>query len=104
MSLVDAHALFQGIERPLADDDDGCNILAYILKPRFFYEYDPDMVSIAKKSAVPDNVVFVVYVRLDSGAHGMTRGVITHWHFVESDKDKRDLPANYAARYRTRRW
>jgi hypothetical protein len=105
ISLVDAHALFQGIERPLGGDDDGCNILAYISKPRFFYEYDPDMVSVVKKSALPDDVVFVVYVRLDApGAHAITRGVITHWHFVESDKDRRDLPANYATRYRTQRW
>jgi hypothetical protein len=104
-SLADAHALFQGIERPMADDDDGCNVLAYTLKPRFFYEYDSDMISVAKKSAVPDDVVFVVYVRLDApGVHGMTKGVITHWNFVESDKDKRDLPANYATRYRMRRW
>jgi hypothetical protein len=36
--LADARALFKGIERPLADDDDGSEVLAYVLKPEFMYE------------------------------------------------------------------
>jgi hypothetical protein len=47
--LADAHALFQGIKRPLADDDDGSQVLAYVLKPKFMYENSPDMVSVALK-------------------------------------------------------
>jgi hypothetical protein len=49
-SLRYAHACFRGIERPLAEDNDGENVLAYITRPRFFYEYDPSMVSVASKS------------------------------------------------------
>jgi hypothetical protein len=106
--LADAHALFHGIERPLADDDDGARVLAYVTKPHFFYEYDPNMVSVAKKSAVPHDLVFVIYVRLGiesaSGKSGMARGTVTHWHFVEADADHQDLPVNYATRFRARRW
>jgi hypothetical protein len=57
-----AHALFRGIERPLADDDDGADVLAYVQKPRWFYEYNPDMVSVALKVPVPDDLVFVTIV------------------------------------------
>jgi hypothetical protein len=68
--LADAHALFKGIERPLADDDDGSEVLAYVLKPEFMYENSPDMVSVALKVAVPQDVVFVVYVRLNKANDG----------------------------------
>ena len=37
MTLVDAHACFIGLKRPLAEDQGGDNIVAYILKPKHFY-------------------------------------------------------------------
>jgi hypothetical protein len=70
VSLIEAHALFQGIERPFAADDDGSNVLAYILKPQKFYEYVPSMVCVASKADVPDDVLFVTYVRLDPVTDG----------------------------------
>lgn len=105
--LSDAHALFQGIERPLADDDDGSQVLAYVLKPQYMYENNPDMVSVALKVAVPQDVVFVVYARLNKAngeGHGVTRGTVTHWHFVEADPAARMLPVDYFTRYRTQLW
>jgi hypothetical protein len=105
--LNDAHALFRGIERPLAEDDDGAEVLAYIQKPRFFYEYDPNMVSVALKSPVPDDLVFVTYARLDEVAPGTettTKGTITHWGFVEADRSDPTLPVGYLTRYRERLW
>lgn len=106
-SIAEAHACFRGIERPLAEDDDGWDVVAYILRPRFFYEYDPNMVSVALKVPVPRGVVFVVYARLanekDVVASGVS-GVITHWDFVEADSADPKLPVNHSSRYRERLW
>jgi hypothetical protein len=104
--LKEAHALFKGIERPLAEDDDGANVLAYVLKPKFMYAYDPDMVSVALKIPVPQDVVFVVYVRLnnpDDNSRAVI-GTITHWGFVEADPNDPTLPVEHSSRYRTRLW
>src|SRR5271165_4455653 len=99
-NLRAAHALFRGIERPLAEDDDGSNVLAYVLKPRIFYEYAPNMVSVALKSPVPTDLVFVTYARLDPATEepGAIRGVVTHWGFVEADRSNPDLPVDYSSR------
>jgi len=106
-SIKEAHACFRGIERPLAEDDDGRNVVAYVLRPRFFYEYDPNMVSVALKVPVPRDVVFVVYARLidekDVVSSGPV-GVITHWGFVEADRSDPRLPVNHSSRYRERLW
>jgi hypothetical protein len=103
--LYEAHALFRGIERPLAEDDQGADVLAYILKPKWFYEYDPHMVSVALKVRVPKDLLFVTYARLDMAAEGVgLRGTVTHWGFVEADKSNRDLPVDFSTRYRKRLW
>jgi hypothetical protein len=106
-SIAEAHACFRGIERPLAEDDDGSNVAAYVLRPRYFYEYDPNMVSVALKVPVPRGVVYVVYARLTDPkivvASGQT-GVITHWGFVEADNADPKLPVSHSTRYRERLW
>ena len=104
--LNQAHALFRGIKRPLAEDDEGADVLAYVLKPALFFEYSPDMVSVALKVPVPEGNVFVAYARLQGldGGPDEARGRITHWGFVEADKSDPDLPVDYASRYRTRLW
>jgi hypothetical protein len=57
IGLIQAHACFKGIERPLAEDDDGGDVIAYVLRPRFFYAYDPDMVSPALRVPVSRDLV-----------------------------------------------
>lgn len=102
-SLMDAHALFQGIERPLAEDDEGADVIAYVIKPKFIYENSPNMVSVALKVPVPQDVVFVAYARLAQAETGI-RGTLTHWHFVEADPKDPLLPVDFSTRYRTRLW
>ena len=105
--IAEAHACFRGIQRPLSEDNDGRDVVAYILRPRFFYEYDPNMVSVALKVPVPRDVVFAVYTRLINAgdvAVGDPIGVITHWGFVEADNANSKLPVKYAPGYRTRLW
>lgn len=106
-SIAEAHACFRGIQRPLAEDDDGGGVVVYIIRPRFFYEYDPNMLSVALKVPVPRDIVFATYARLvdsDNASSTGTAGTITHWGFVESDRADPRLPINYESRYRTRLW
>lgn len=105
-SLLQAHACFRGIERPLAEDNDGRNVIAYVLRPRFFYEYDPHMVSLAVKMPVPRDLLFVTYVRLsgEGVASDEPLGTITHWGFVEADPSDLRLPIAASTRYRERLW
>jgi hypothetical protein len=71
------------------------------------------MVCLAHLEAVPDDLVFVTYVRLDYSSDDehvgrtnphSTRGVITHWQFVEADVSTRSLPIDDKERYRKRLW
>jgi hypothetical protein len=103
-SLAESRALFRGIMRPIADDDGGDSVLAYVQNPRFFYEYDADMVSVARRLTVPVGLVFVTHVRLDANPSGTTCGIVTHWGFVDADGSNAGLPVDYVTRYRTRLW
>jgi hypothetical protein len=107
--LSQAHACFRGIERPLAEDDNGDNVLAYVLNPRLFYAFDAReaMASVASPCEVPDGFVFVVYARLDvpcSEGVGGIIGALTHWGFVEADPAAPGLPIHWEVRYKKRLW
>jgi hypothetical protein len=106
--LVDAHACFQGIKRPIGLDDNGSNVVAYVLRPRFHYVYQPHMVTVAHRRSVPPDVVFVAYVRLDRPCdwdQPGSKGVLTHWQFVEATTDGGVmLPVGYEERYLGRLW
>lgn len=110
-SLLDAHACFKGVRRPLAEDDAGAQCVAYVIKPRFVYVYRPTpehgMVCPILKEPVPDGHVFMAYVRLDepiTPAVPNINGVLTHWHFVESDPSDESLPIDHTTRYDQRLW
>jgi len=105
--LTAAHACFRGIRRPFAEDDSGANILAYVLKPTQFYRYEPNLACVAQKQNVPEDVVFVAYVRMDEPCEGERidiKGVLTHWGFVEADSANLPLPVDHASRYDERLW
>src|SRR5712671_6974534 len=107
IALVEAHACFRGICRALAEDDNGENVVAYILKPRFFYEYRANLVSTAVKLTVPAGLLFAVYVRIDipwDAQRKGTVGVVTHGGFVEADPSDPLLPEDHASRYTQRLW
>jgi hypothetical protein len=105
--LDDAHACFIGVRRPCAEDPTGDGMVAYVLKPRFFYEYRPHMACVAYKAQAPDDLVFVAYVKLDmpSDASGHSvKGVLTHWQFVEAGNSDPLLPIEAESRYSRRLW
>ena len=86
----------------------GERVLAYVLRPRTYYVYEPSMVCVAAKQAVPSDVVFVAYVRLDEPfgtGFPLNKGVLTHWQFVEADSDGQVLlPVEFQTRYHKRMW
>lgn len=113
-SISDAHACFRGIKRPVGDDDHGWEFVVYISKPAWFYVYEPSLACVAKLEVVPDDLVFATVVRLDQPRNGRygttaaagasTKGVITHWQFIESEPTDALLPIGYRERYRRRLW
>ena len=105
-TLFDAHACFRGVRRPIGEDGAGDTFVAYILKPKLFCVYDarPPLVMTHKVPA-PDDLVFVAYVRMDEPSDATsTKGVLTHWHFVEADPRDARLPIGYDERYVDRLW
>ena len=106
-SLRDAHACFLGVNRPLGEDDNGDNVLAFITKPRFCFEIRPTMAGVAKILSLPTDVVFVVYVKLDvlyNEAKANLCGVVTHWSTIEADSVDYMLPRDYGVRFERRLW
>jgi hypothetical protein len=105
-TLVEAHACFLGIRRALAEDDDGDNVVAYVLKPRFFYERATNLVCAAAKRATPEGLVYAVHARLDvpHNSQGSAVGVVTHGGFVAVDANDPLLPEDHASRYKTELW
>lgn len=106
LSLFDAHACFQGVRRPIAEDPAGDGFLAYVLKPKAFFLYEPrPPLILCLKEDVPADLVFVAYVKLDNPAEtNATKGVLTHWHFVEADRRDGRLPVDFDQRYVKQLW
>lgn len=109
MRLDEAHACFRGIKRPLAEDNDGHEVVAYVSKPLKFYYYDVRMAmsSLASPGEVPNDLVFISYARLDAQREPEGSGyvgVLTHWAFVECAPDDNMLPVDHETRYMRRLW
>jgi hypothetical protein len=114
LSLRDAHACFRGVKRPVGDDDTGWDMVVYISKPQWFFEFEPSLACIAKLTKAPDDLVFATCVRLDNPRgesyeegtkkRAPARGVITHWEFVEADPSDKNLPCGHKERFRRRLW
>lgn len=107
MSINDAHALFKGIERPRGGEENGGSIYCFVIKASYNYSFLANMVCVAKKVSVPNNCVFVVYVKLGGPLQPDGNGVsgrITNWELVTADPADPTLPENYNERYNERIW
>jgi hypothetical protein len=95
-------ALFKGIKRPFMDDGLDCEIFVYVLKPRYVYEFIPDMVCAAKRNDAPEDAVFAVYAKFDNEYY--TNGAILSWEWIPADNANSELPEGHADRYEERVW
>lgn len=113
--LADAYACFRGIKRPLDGDDHGFDVIAYVTKPKWSFEWQPDMKGIIKPIAIPSDLVFISFVRLDPSTEdnanwrlrigkALPSGIIVKWGFYEADKENTQLPVDFKERFRRQLW
>jgi hypothetical protein len=106
-TLADSTACFQGIERPHLKEDNGDNVITYILKPEVTIEFASAMACMAR--ALKPTVPFVLTVQavlaksLQECPNGIT-GRITRIEPVNCDSDNDKLPVDYQTRYREQCW
>lgn len=105
ITLMDANACFRGLKRPCAGDDLGDGLIAYALKPEWFFAYEfRAPVLLAAKERVPPDLVFMAYAKLDVPPGETVSGVLTHWEFVNADQEEPLLPADWKSRYVEKLW
>lgn len=100
--LLDPHAIYQGIRRPMIDEGIDGSVYVYILRPEHHYRYIPHMVCVAKLVAPPRNTVFVAYVQY--GDNDFNNGNIVGWDWVKADPDRPDMPKQFGDRYEREVW
>lgn len=105
-SLRQAHACFEGLKRPIGNQDGGDGVVVYVTKPSCAYRYRPSPTGTAEKFSVPEDVVFLTCVKLDVPyePNAMASGVVTHWLFSEADPNGPDLPVEFETRFARRLW
>lgn len=106
-SLKDAHACYVGIKRPIVDDDTGRTVLAYIVRPRFHFVYEPGLRSVAQLREFPKGLLFMICVRLDSAystSLPIPNGTVSDWAIVECDQNDHLLPRDHDKRFEERLW
>jgi hypothetical protein len=107
ISARDAHACFAGVKRPINNDNNGDAMLAYATAPKYYFEYEPDLVTVAKKKPMPEGLLFLTYVKLAKPyvrGEPIPEGVITHWGLVEADTNNNLLPREHEKRFLERLW
>ncbi|MBT11368.1 MAG: hypothetical protein CMI02_04955 [Oceanospirillaceae bacterium] len=95
-----AHAVFKGIKRPFKDEGLDGHVFVYVIKPRYYYKYEVNMVCPAKRMETPKAVVLAVYVKFSDPSY--TDGTILSWDWVRADEE--DLPKGHTERYEERLW
>lgn len=107
MTLLDAHACFEGIERPHDDEDNGDTVLVYVLKPVTTIEYRANLSCVAEAAKPPNSSVLTVLVRTNGALQDgnvSLDGHITRIEWVLSSPDDNNLPKAHETRYRIRHW
>ena len=102
--LGKAHALFRGVQRPRSFENrqDG-EIHAYVMEPKFTFEFPNSHGGNPIPSPVPEQSVFIVYVEFYGEPKGQICGEILYWEWVFSDAGG-SLPKDYDVRYAERVW
>ena len=120
--LLDAVALFQGLERPMIDVGMDRTIYVYVTNPNCTYFYPKKDEFTGKgptRGDAPKCSVFTVFVEFGRDAvlrlpsrflerfsdieHELA-GVIHYWEWTPSDNSEPELPENYDTRYHRKVW
>jgi hypothetical protein len=106
-TLFDSTGCFQGIKRPHLKEDNGDNVVTYVLKPEVTIEYASAMACMAR--ALKPTVPFVLTVQavlansLQDCSNGIS-GLITRIEPVYCDSENDNLPVDFQTRYRKQCW
>ncbi len=108
--ISSASACFRGLRRPVGSDYNGWDTIAYVMHPKWVFEYTPSMVCVATPVRLPPNMAAVAYVKLDitrgegkSESVPIFPGILTHFELVLCEPHN-GLPVDHAERYRKRLW
>jgi hypothetical protein len=110
VALVDAHAIFKGVCRPYGSEDDGDEVLVYVISTEItvgWSEPNDRMACVATYKRAPRNAVLTVQVRPASALQLTVPGVsgtVTKWEFVGECTEHPGFPDDYEQRYNERLW
>lgn len=104
---MDAHACFQGVNRPYDTESDGGSVLVYVLQPKISIAYKASMACVARSVTVPEDTVLTVQIRpsstLQKSQPGID-GIVTRLEFVSSEGKANALPVDHDGRYSKQLW
>jgi hypothetical protein len=106
-TLDDATACFRGIHRPHLREDNGDNVITYILKPEVSIEFAASMACLARAVSPPTPFVITMQVVLNEClqvSHDNVAGIITRVEPIGCDLVDPTLPVEYQTRYGQRCW
>ena len=106
-TLHDATACFNGVERPINDNENGNNVVTYVLKPRVSVRYKVRFGAPIAAKVLPDGFVLTVQVVLKEAlqVEGIEiMGQVTRIELVESDPLNITLPKDHSERYGSQLW
>ncbi len=107
LSLDDATACFLGIKRPHLREDNGDNVVTYVLKPTVSIEFSSSMACLARAVMPPTPFVITMQVVLNQSLQEQrdhVAGIITRVEPMGCDLMDPTLPVEYQTRYGTRCW
>lgn len=96
-----AHLIFRGLKRPCNRPGGDSEFYTYVTKPKFRYAYKPDMVCVARRVHVSQNLLFVAVVSFFD-SKGV--GEVLNWEWVEESQIKACYPIDYDSRYDEEVW
>lgn len=106
-TLHDATSCFKGINRPINKQENGNEVVTYVLKPETTVEYEPRMGAPIRANILGDGYVLTVQIVLKPSLQlegNNIRGRVTRIEIVESDAANDSLPKNHKDRYGDRLW
>lgn len=106
-TLNDATSCFRGINRPMNKQENGGDVITYVLKPDATVRYQPRMGAPIRAQSLQDGYVLTVQIVLSASLQKEGNGIsgrVTRLEVVECDVANDELPKDHNSRYGDRLW
>lgn len=106
-TLSDATSCFRGINRPINTQQNGNEVITYVLKPEATVKYDPRMGAPIRAQSLEGGYVLTVQIVLSASLQKEGNGIsgrVTRLEVVECDAANDELPKDHTNRYGDRLW